>query len=60
MEISGDDVADAALKVFDSWPAKRKPLDRGNGAREWVPMSGIVAEGRRDEMEEEQESDQQG
>ncbi|TVY25543.1 tRNA-specific adenosine deaminase [Lachnellula hyalina] len=45
MEISGDDIADAVLKQFDSWEKKRKPLARPNGVREWVPLSGIVAQG---------------
>ncbi|TVY51114.1 tRNA-specific adenosine deaminase 1 [Lachnellula cervina] len=45
MEISGDDIADVVLKQFDSWEKKRKPIIRTNGVREWVPLSGIVAEG---------------
>ncbi|PMD33229.1 hypothetical protein L207DRAFT_518058 [Hyaloscypha variabilis F] len=43
MEISGDDIAEAVLRHFDKWPAKRKPLVRSDGAKEWVPLSGIVA-----------------
>jgi len=45
MEISGNDIADVVLKQFDSWEKKRKPLVRPNGVREWVPLSGIVAQG---------------
>jgi hypothetical protein len=45
MEISGDAIAEAVLKEFEEWPAKRKPLVRSDGAREWVPLSGIVAQG---------------
>ncbi len=45
MEISGDDIAEAVLKKFEKWPSKRKPLVRSDGAREWVPLSGIVAQG---------------
>lgn len=45
MEISGDDIAEVVLKQFDSWEKKRKPIIRTNGVREWVPLSGIVAEG---------------
>jgi hypothetical protein len=46
MEISGDEVAGAVLKEFGKWPQKRKPLVRSDGAREWVPLSGIVAQGQ--------------
>jgi hypothetical protein len=45
MEISSDDVAEAVLNEFNKWPQKRKPLLRGDGIREWVPLSGIVAQG---------------
>jgi len=45
MEISGDAIAEAVLKEFDKWPAKRKPLVRSDGSKEWVPLSGIVARG---------------
>ena len=45
MDVSGDDIADAVLKQFDKLPAKRKPQIRGDGVREWVPLSGIVAQG---------------
>jgi hypothetical protein len=45
MEISGDAIAEAGLKEFEKWPAKRKPPVRSDGAREWVPLSGIVAQG---------------
>jgi len=46
METSGDEIADVVLKQFDSWEKKRKPVVRTNGVREWVPLSGIVAQGR--------------
>jgi len=29
---------------FDSLEQKRKPLIRSDGAKEWVPLSGIVAQ----------------
>lgn len=45
MEVAGDDVADCVLRQFDQLPKKRKPQDRGNGIREWVPISGIVVKG---------------
>lgn len=44
-EVDGDEIADAVLKNFGSWEKKRKPLVRTNGVREWVPLSGIVAQG---------------
>ncbi|PMD60842.1 uncharacterized protein K444DRAFT_527647 [Hyaloscypha bicolor E] len=44
MEISGDAIAEVVLKEFEKWPAKRKPLVRSDGAKEWVPLSGIVAQ----------------
>merc|ERR1711939_420221 len=46
MDISGDEIADVVLREFDSWPNKRKPLLRSDGVKEWVPLSGIVAQGR--------------
>lgn len=46
MEKSGDEIADAVLKEFERWPKKRKPLTRSDGVKEWVPLSGIVAQGR--------------
>lgn len=45
MEISGDEIAETVLKEFEKWPAKRKPLVRSDGMKEWVPLSGIVAQG---------------
>jgi hypothetical protein len=45
MDISGDVIAEIVLKQFDALPAKTKPLVRGGGVREWVPLSGIVAQG---------------
>ncbi|KAG9241731.1 tRNA-specific adenosine deaminase [Calycina marina] len=43
MEVLGDDIALTVLQKFDSLPTKAKPLNRGNGMKEWVPLSGIVA-----------------
>ncbi|OCL08391.1 hypothetical protein AOQ84DRAFT_340437 [Glonium stellatum] len=40
--MSADAIADCVLSTFDSLPAKRKPRQRDDGAREWVPLSGIV------------------
>jgi hypothetical protein len=45
MAVTADAVADATLQQFDKLPQRRKPQDRGNGSREWVPLSGIVAQG---------------
>lgn len=45
MDISGDDIANVVQKQFDSLPQKRKPQVRGDGVQEWVPLSGIVAQG---------------
>ena len=45
MELSGDDIAEAVLNKFEKWPSKRKPLLRNDGVKEWVPLSGIVAQG---------------
>lgn len=47
MDISGDDIADVVLKQFEAWPTKGRPLVRGGGVKEWVPLSGIVAQGER-------------
>ena len=46
MEVSGDEIADVVLRQFDSWEKKRKPQVRTNGVREWVSLSGIVAQGK--------------
>jgi len=40
-----DEVADTVLKQFYDLPKKGNPLLRGGGVKEWVPLSGIVAEG---------------
>ena len=45
MDFTGNDIADCVLRQFDGLPRKRKPQDRGNGIREWVPISGIVTKG---------------
>lgn len=44
MEILPDDVADLVLSNFDALEKKRKPLVREGGVKEWVPLSGIVAQ----------------
>jgi hypothetical protein len=45
MDNSADEIADSVLKEFEKWPKKRKPLVRSDGVKEWVPLSGIVAQG---------------
>jgi tRNA-specific adenosine deaminase 1 len=45
MEATADEIAEVVLQKFHSLPSKCKPLVRGSGLREWVPLSGIVAEG---------------
>ena len=42
MAPSADAIADCVLSTFDRLPEKRKPRLRSDGAREWVPLSGIV------------------
>jgi hypothetical protein len=37
-----DAIADCVLSTFASLPEKRQPRARGDGAREWVPLAGIV------------------
>ncbi|EMD60657.1 hypothetical protein COCSADRAFT_98683 [Bipolaris sorokiniana ND90Pr] len=37
-----DAIAHCVLDTFDSLPDKRKPRPRSHGAREWVPLAGIV------------------
>ncbi|KAI5867423.1 adenosine deaminase/editase [Durotheca rogersii] len=44
MTVTPDDIASLVLSQFDKLPAKRKPQVRANGVREWVPLSGIVAQ----------------
>ncbi|KAI1300419.1 adenosine deaminase/editase [Xylaria venustula] len=44
MTANSDLIASLVQKEFDKLPAKRKPVIRDNGLREWVPLSGIVAE----------------
>lgn len=41
----GDAVAETILKSFAKLPKKRKPLE-GGGKKEWVPLAGIVAQGK--------------
>jgi len=45
MPAAADVIASLVLQEFDKLPAKRKPVVRDNGLREWVPLSGIIAEG---------------
>jgi hypothetical protein len=40
--VSPDAIAECVLDAFDKLPEKRKPRPRNDGAREWVPLSGIV------------------
>ncbi|RYC59372.1 hypothetical protein CHU98_g6826 [Xylaria longipes] len=44
MTVKSDLIASLVQQEFDNLPAKRKPVVRDNGLREWVPLSGIVAE----------------
>ncbi|KAI0857791.1 adenosine deaminase/editase [Xylaria cubensis] len=44
MTVKADLIASLVRQEFDKLPAKRKPVVRDNGLREWVPLSGIVAE----------------
>ncbi|KAI0099830.1 adenosine deaminase/editase [Nemania sp. FL0031] len=46
MTVKSDLIASLVQHEFDKLPAKRKPVVRDNGLREWVPLSGIVAEGK--------------
>ncbi|KAK3901193.1 hypothetical protein C8A05DRAFT_16591, partial [Staphylotrichum tortipilum] len=39
------EIASTVLGAFQKLPAKRKPVVRDNGLREWVPMAGIVVKG---------------
>jgi tRNA-specific adenosine deaminase 1 len=41
-----DAIASTVIQNFDRLPPKRKPVVRDNGAHEWVPLSGVVAESR--------------
>ncbi|KAI1436920.1 adenosine deaminase/editase [Xylaria sp. CBS 124048] len=45
MTVAPDHIASLVHQEFDKLPAKRKPVVRDNGLHEWVPLSGIVAEG---------------
>ncbi|KAI0540384.1 adenosine deaminase/editase [Xylaria digitata] len=44
MPVKSDLIASLVQQEFDKLPPKRKPVVRDNGLREWVPLSGIVAE----------------
>ncbi|KAF3019426.1 hypothetical protein E8E14_013071 [Neopestalotiopsis sp. 37M] len=46
MTANPDTIAALVLQHFDQLPTKRKPLVRDNGVHEWVPLSGIVAQGK--------------
>lgn len=41
-----DAIAALVQRQYDSLPSKAKPLERANGVREWVPLSGVVAQDR--------------
>lgn len=43
MTSEADAIARVVLEKFDRLPSRRKPRVRDNGAREWVPLSGIAA-----------------
>ncbi|KAK3694822.1 adenosine deaminase/editase [Podospora appendiculata] len=45
MTSEADAVASLVIDEFKKLPAKRKPSVRDNGMHEWVPLSGIVAQG---------------
>ncbi|KFX99198.1 hypothetical protein O988_03991 [Pseudogymnoascus sp. VKM F-3808] len=45
MELTGDSIAETVLKKFNALPKKRKPIQRADHRREWVPLAGIVAQG---------------
>ncbi|KFY88218.1 hypothetical protein V500_06500 [Pseudogymnoascus sp. VKM F-4518 (FW-2643)] len=45
MEVTGDSIAETVLKKFNTLPKKRKPIQRADHRREWVPLAGIVAQG---------------
>jgi len=42
--MQADEIAKCVLDAFDSLPTKRRPLQRSDGFKEWVPLSGIVLE----------------
>ena len=37
-----DRLAECVLQAFEALPAKCKPRPRNDGAREWIPLSGII------------------
>ncbi|OBT79892.1 hypothetical protein VF21_01658 [Pseudogymnoascus sp. 05NY08] len=45
MELTGDSIAETVLKKFNTLAKKRKPIQRADHKREWVPLAGIVAQG---------------
>jgi len=45
MTVGAGAIASVVLEEYDRLPAKRKPAVRDNGLHEWVPLSGIVAQG---------------
>ncbi|ELR07977.1 hypothetical protein VC83_00040 [Pseudogymnoascus destructans] len=45
MELTGDSIAATVLKKFNALSKKRKPIQRADHRREWVPLAGIVAQG---------------
>ncbi|KAI1106008.1 adenosine deaminase/editase [Jackrogersella minutella] len=50
MATTPDEIAALVQKHYDALPAKRKPVIRGNGLHEWVPLAGIVAQGKNNKL----------
>ncbi|KAK8061245.1 hypothetical protein PG994_007611 [Apiospora phragmitis] len=50
MGVTPDIIASLVLQEYDKLPVKRKPPVRDNGIHEWVPLSGIVAELRGNDL----------
>jgi tRNA-specific adenosine deaminase 1 len=45
MEVTGNEIAEIVQRQFERLPQKRKPQSRSDSLQEWVPLSGIVAQG---------------
>ncbi|KAK7962415.1 uncharacterized protein PG986_003240 [Apiospora aurea] len=50
MSVTPDIIASLVLQEYEKLPVKRKPPVRDNGIHEWVPLSGIVAELRGNDL----------
>ncbi|KAK8016276.1 hypothetical protein PG993_014465 [Apiospora rasikravindrae] len=50
MSVTPDIIASLVLQEYEKLPVKRKPPVRDNGIHEWVPLSGIVAEIRGNDL----------